>query len=355
MVAPTVLVIGPGARAEEAAREVRDQGCRAVLVCTPPTDVMQGELDDVEVLHGFELVGLDGAVGDLTAVLRNEIEERQVRCATVIAVPGPAARHVPNVPGVLSLHQVHDKGLPEGVNSVAMVLRGPLRPSFARAVEIARQARSRSPPPDVWIFSPEMLAYGMDELSYADAQAAGVRFVRSTATLSIEPLTVQARDSPSGIGVSVRPDLVVVDGDPLAGDGPHNGPQLEASIGHVSMGPAATMREGVLTCSSISGEMLDLELRTRVRAAAARAVTLALRPPQRSAAVVDRDRCSACLTCVRSCPFLAARPGEEGKAIIDAHRCQACGVCVGGCPSRALSLPGDANLALEVSTEEGER
>ena len=154
--------------------------------------------------------------------------------------------------------------------------------------------------------------------------------------------------------MSIYPDLLVVDGVPDPEDPLEPGPvQLnELTVGHVSMGPVATMREGVFLCF-MAGGSLDGESRTKIRAAASRAVTLALRPPIRSAAVVDRDKCSACLSCVRICPFLAARPGDEGKAVIDSALCQACGVCVGGCPSRALSLPEAVGTGSGTDLEEG--
>jgi heterodisulfide reductase subunit A-like polyferredoxin len=61
---------------------------------------------------------------------------------------------------------------------------------------------------------------------------------------------------------------------------------------------------------------------------------------------VDAEKCTGCLTCVRTCPFSIPqiRPdipgvgGLGGSAWIDPARCQGCGTCTGECPARAIQL-----------------
>jgi heterodisulfide reductase subunit A-like polyferredoxin len=55
-------------------------------------------------------------------------------------------------------------------------------------------------------------------------------------------------------------------------------------------------------------------------------------------AEVEQDKCSACLTCVRTCPYEAPFIGKAGKAEIRIQGCQGCGMCVGICPSKAIEL-----------------
>ncbi len=57
-----------------------------------------------------------------------------------------------------------------------------------------------------------------------------------------------------------------------------------------------------------------------------------------SGAVVDVEKCIACLTCVRVCPFEIPVIGEESVAVIDPVECQACGLCVTECPASAITL-----------------
>jgi len=56
------------------------------------------------------------------------------------------------------------------------------------------------------------------------------------------------------------------------------------------------------------------------------------------AAVVDPEKCTACETCVESCP-LDAISMQDGVAVVDAETCGDCGACVDACPTEAITLP----------------
>ncbi|MHC4660209.1 MAG: FAD-dependent oxidoreductase [Planctomycetota bacterium] len=53
-------------------------------------------------------------------------------------------------------------------------------------------------------------------------------------------------------------------------------------------------------------------------------------------AIVEEDKCAACLTCVRVCPFEVAK--IDKKATMPADECQACGLCAAECPANAIGL-----------------
>ncbi len=77
---------------------------------------------------------------------------------------------------------------------------------------------------------------------------------------------------------------------------------------------------------------------------------------------VDKDKCSACGTCLERCPMDAVIEGEEFMEINTA-RCIGCGVCLSACPEEALSLvpredaevpPADWDETLQrIATERG--
>jgi len=54
-------------------------------------------------------------------------------------------------------------------------------------------------------------------------------------------------------------------------------------------------------------------------------------------AKVDTDKCIACLTCVRICPYEVPIL-ERGTAEVVVDQCQACGLCAAECPAKAISM-----------------
>ena len=63
-------------------------------------------------------------------------------------------------------------------------------------------------------------------------------------------------------------------------------------------------------------------------------------------AFVLKERCIACLTCLRVCPFDAPYIYEE-KAQISSRACQACGICVAECPEKAIILKSGEDERIE--------
>lgn len=77
-------------------------------------------------------------------------------------------------------------------------------------------------------------------------------------------------------------------------------------------------------------------------------------------AVVDRQKCTGCKTCVQICPVTAIKlKKEEGKpkAIIDKKYCQACSICMDRCPETAITMKPRSSplkIGMEVSQTSSE-
>ena len=54
-------------------------------------------------------------------------------------------------------------------------------------------------------------------------------------------------------------------------------------------------------------------------------------------ATAEADKCTACLTCVRVCPY-EVPVIEDRVAKMDVSQCQACGICASECPAKAITL-----------------
>jgi heterodisulfide reductase subunit A-like polyferredoxin len=79
----------------------------------------------------------------------------------------------------------------------------------------------------------------------------------------------------------------------------------------------------------------------QAQAAAGRAATILARKHMEVGgvvSVVDQDRCVACLTCIRVCPYDVPFINTKGAAEIESVRCQGCGICAAECPAKAIQL-----------------
>jgi coenzyme F420-reducing hydrogenase delta subunit/Pyruvate/2-oxoacid:ferredoxin oxidoreductase delta subunit len=68
-------------------------------------------------------------------------------------------------------------------------------------------------------------------------------------------------------------------------------------------------------------------------------------------AKVDTDKCIACLTCVRVCPY-EVPDLERGTANVPVDQCQACGLCATECPAKAITmtLSPDADMLKQIKS-----
>lgn len=55
-------------------------------------------------------------------------------------------------------------------------------------------------------------------------------------------------------------------------------------------------------------------------------------------AVVNKDECVGCGTCVEECEAEAISMNDEEIAVINTDKCTECGSCVDSCPSEAISM-----------------
>jgi heterodisulfide reductase subunit A-like polyferredoxin len=218
----------------------------------------------------------------------------------------------------------------------------------------------------VVLYNRDIRAYGFHESLYGQAREAGVLFLRYDSSAQ-QPITVA--DNDPGLRISVRDDVLgerlTLDADllvlseavvPSAGSRELaemlkfsctlDGFFLEA---HVKLQPVEFPAEGVYLAGMAHYPKLLEETIAQAGAAAARAASILSKDTLEvggMVAVVDADKCTACLTCVRICPFGAVRVNPDligvgeisGAAEITAAACRGCGLCPAECPARAIQL-----------------
>jgi heterodisulfide reductase subunit A len=110
---------------------------------------------------------------------------------------------------------------------------------------------------------------------------------------------------------------------------------------HPKLRPVDFASNGLFLCGLAHSPKLINESIQQAQAAAQRAATILCKDEIESEgiiAVVDKDKCVACLTCVRVCPYKIPFINQEGVAEIEPISCHGCGTCAGECPAKAIQL-----------------
>jgi heterodisulfide reductase subunit A-like polyferredoxin len=105
--------------------------------------------------------------------------------------------------------------------------------------------------------------------------------------------------------------------------------------------PVDFATDGLYLAGGSHGPKLISESISQASAAVARACTILSKEKMLVGgvvAIVEGERCAACLTCVRVCPYSVPVINAKGEAEIDLAKCKGCGSCVAECPARAIEL-----------------
>jgi heterodisulfide reductase subunit A len=299
-----------------------------------------------------KILEVQGLPGDFGLVLESEGGMVPLRCGAMILAPEPSVelRRVDGSPAP-TLNELRDLGardvviLPGGASSglgcSCITPRGILY-----ALSLARGI----PGTQVSLLGREIRALGWVEELQRAAQEMGIRFFHIDSEPKVEG------SSPSWISWSdpllgetrLPADLVLVDA-VLTPEVQAISEAFEVPMDEKGellcidsrLHPGETVRKGVFAARYRVGNMLYEDLLTEARAVAGRALELLSCGTMEiggAVAEIDQEKCSACLTCLRICPYSAPELGEKGKAEIRIELCQGCGSCVGLCPSRAIDI-----------------
>ena len=225
-----------------------------------------------------------------------------------------------------------------------------------QSIKNAIALKEQDPDRPVYVWFKEIRTFGLLEEYYTQARELGVIFTRydndSLPQVSANgSVAVAYRDPYLGRDVNLPLDLLVLATPtvaaagsselskmlkvPLQGDGFF----LEA---HVKLRPVDFGSEGIFLCGAAHYPKGIEESISQAFAAAGRAAGILAKPVIKAGGVVaevDQEKCAACLTCVRICPYeVPIIDPVEKKAKIEAAACQGCGVCVSECPVKAITL-----------------
>jgi len=226
------------------------------------------------------------------------------------------------------------------------------------------------PEAEVWVLYRDMVTYGFFEDLYREARERGVRFVRfpedrppevaagagpaahpGTGATRPDRLLVKVTDSSLAADLVLQPDLVVLGVPAVPAEGTAELARLLKvaltpdgffSEVHAKLGPLDLPSVGLFVAGGAHGPKHLSEAISQALGAAARAATILAKDSLTTGGIVaevDTDKCAACLTCVRVCPYQVPFINDDAVAEIDPVQCRGCGTCAGECPAMAIQLP----------------
>ncbi|MFH1258936.1 MAG: FAD-dependent oxidoreductase [Elusimicrobiota bacterium] len=238
------------------------------------------------------------------------------------------------------------------------------------AVKNALKIKEKNPQAKIYVLYRDIRTYGFKEDFYLKAREAGVVFLRYTEknkprlkqtadqmkikifetglqeelVLDCNLLVLSSAIRPAAGNKELSQKLKV----PLNSDGFF----VEA---HPKLRPVDFSSEGIFVCGLAHSPKFIDENIVQAGAAAARAMTILSKEYLEVGGVVskvDEEKCVACLTCLRLCPYGAPFINAKGKSEIEPAKCQGCGICVAECPAKALQLSGFKDEQIMAMEEE---
>ncbi|MGC8718797.1 MAG: NAD(P)-binding protein [Thermodesulforhabdaceae bacterium] len=343
--------------------------------------------ESIRVLLNTEVVHCEGRPGAFVLTLRkdNGREQELLTTGAVIIATGAQEYRGPDFllgqdPRVLTQREFQkamalNDPIIKDVCRIVMIQcvgsRSPEHPYCSRiccttAVANAICYKEMCPNAQITVLYRDIRTFGVKELLYAEARSMGIRFLRFNE--NSPPQVIKERpEERKGPGVFrvryddpvlkrtiwIPADLIVLSTGVVPSEENSglskifklsldpDGFLMEA---HIKLRPIDTATPGIFICGLAHGPKFLEECVAQAKGAASRA-TVFLRQKfitvGGSISVVNPEKCSRCLTCVRTCPYGAPSITEQNgrsTAVIDPAVCQGCGACVAACPGKAIEL-----------------
>ena len=343
----------------------------------------------IKVITDGQVVSFSGSRGNFSTELKvgTSMEYRKIEHGITIIATGaqeskPEEYQYGEDPRILTQLELEDRIAthPEDVARAKRVMmiqcvgsRNEERPYCSRtccasAVKNALKIKELNPDAEIYVLYRDMRTYGLLESYYAKARKEGVLFIKYEPEEKPEVkknghrLSVLFLDRVLKERIELEPDLLVLSTATV----PRQNEELATLLkvprttegffleAHMKLRPVDFATDGIYLAGAAHAPKLISESISQASAAVARACTILSKEKMLVGgvvAVVDGERCAACLTCVRVCPYEVPVVNAKGEAEIDVAKCKGCGSCAAECPARAIELMHFRHSQLEAKCQ----
>ena len=331
--------------------------------------------DLITVYKNTTVEDYSGHVGNFTTVINNNGEKEEVTHGAIIVATG-GAEYQPteylygendNVITQVQLEEQIDDEADKfkPVKSLVMIQcvgsRSKENPYCSRyccsaAVKNAIRLKEINPEMNIYILYRDVRTYGFKELYYLKAREMGINFLNYDENVKPEvsadngKLKVSTYDRELKADLNIEADYVVLSAAIRSNPESQKIAQalklsndadnffLEA---HMKLRPLDFANIGVFLCGLAHSPKLIEESISQAKGAVSRACTVLSKEELMVGGIVshvDSEKCVACLTCLRVCPYDVPVINADGVAEIAEASCQGCGNCVAACPRKAIEV-----------------
>jgi|GEM_PF-789480 len=374
-----VVVLGGGASGRRAAEVAAAQGAHTIIIEKSGRSFKAPGV----IMPNSSLTGAKGYGGNFVLTIKAGEKPEELECAAVVVatgggwteLKGPLAKACKSSVPLYQLQEQFQGGAALKGPVVIADTPDPAGKTLAvqdfawdETLALATDIKRKQPLEEVFVVFQEMRAFGLSELAYKEAAELGVKFVRYDRSAGPkidpqEPTKLSVKDLAQGDVLAIPFGTLAFAAIPANKDNQAIADALRIPMspeggvrrGSIQRWPVSTPRPGVFVCGSAMFPKSKETAEAEGEAAGLLAGRFAMKGTIEFGGIVaevEQEKCSACLTCVRTCPYEAPFIGAAGKAEIRVQACQGCGMCAGICPSKAIELHGftDDQIMQETRT-----
>ena len=226
------------------------------------------------------------------------------------------------------------------------------------AVRTAVDLKTKNPDMNIYILYREMRTFGERERLYQQARDKHIVFIRYEtgnkpmveALGGKDKLKVTVHEPILDRAVSIEADFVSLQTAILGSNNRELADIFRINLDHdgflsespEKLKPVDSNIKGIYMAGLAAFPKDIEESITQAKAASSQAIEIlsqdAVQVGGRVAEVIP-ERCAACCTCVRTCPFnVPIIDHDRGAAFIDTGLCHGCGICAAECPGKAITI-----------------